>query len=158
MQDRAAVILALATMLLAGCEDVRDQIPREIGITRVISSYSQGDFMGGCRYVLYALSAEAAAAIKSGGIEYVRRIPPPPSENPDNPYVGWDETPILEGQSQHIYAPAAIEFCGAVGEVYNRGIRRALQSPGSYYMLTKNGEGMILVMPDQGIAAVLYWG
>ena len=39
-----------------------------------------------------------------------------------------------------------------------REIGKALRSPGSYYALTSNREGMILVMPRARLAAFLYSG
>lgn len=114
--------------------------------------------MEGCRNVIYALSAETAATIKRLGMTYVRRISPPPNQNPENPYLGWNKTPMRKSKGNHVYATQAIGLCGNTGDKYKRAIRGALQSRGAYYMLTKNAEGMIIVIPNQRIAAFLYYG
>lgn len=45
------------------------------------------------------------------------------------------------------------------GSAYHtREIEKALRSPGSYYALTRNREGMMLVMPRERLAAIFHAG
>ena len=98
-------------------------------------------------------------ALRREGISFFSGMAPPRNQNRDNPYSEWQATPIPDPQENHILAVSAIGGCQArAGNFYTREINDALRMPGSYYALTRNGEGMMVVAPQSGIATFLYLG
>jgi hypothetical protein len=156
---RRALALSMVLLLLPSCSNVRNELPDEIEIAEVIASSSSGFFIEGCASVVYRLSPTAIGTLENPGAAFFRNIRPPRNENPKNPYTAWRSTPVPEVRQANIHAVNAIGGCdGSKGEFHAPHIERALSTPGSFYAVTANEEGMILIMPRTGIAAFLYFG
>ncbi|WP_129791764.1 hypothetical protein [Sphingosinicella sp. CPCC 101087] len=158
---RATFTVGLLTcsFLLGACSDVRGELPEKVEVTEVIASSSTGVFMEGCATVVYRLDPATADTLMQQGAGFFRDIEPPRNENPRNPYSEWMETPLPDARLNHIHAVRAIGGCeGDGGDFRAREIELALRAPGSFYALTRNKEGMILVVPRSRLAAFLYVG
>jgi hypothetical protein len=109
-----------------------------------------------CSSAVYRLSdATAEALIRQGGA-FFRRVAPPRNQNVRNPYSVWAETPV---RADRVFALGAVGGCGnGGGSLYDRQIEAALRAKGSYFALTGNKEGMILVAPRARLAVFLYFG
>jgi hypothetical protein len=150
--------LVSAALLLSFCTNVRHELPDEIEISDVIASSSAGFFMEGCASVVYRLSERTATQVTQRGQTFIREVDPPRNENPDNAYGDWTPTPVID-PNDTIFALRALGGCnGERGDFHARELRSALDAPGSFYALTSNREGMILVIPRERLAAFLYFG
>jgi hypothetical protein len=155
----AFLALALGAAVLASCGDARRELPGKVGVSAVLTSTGSGFFMEGCASTVYRLSGETAAAVRQRGLRFFAGIAPPPNQNPRNPYGAWRETPLPAPEKGDILALGAIGGCdGDTGDFHTREIEAALRAPGSFYALTANREGMLVVAPGAGIAAFLYYG
>lgn len=157
--------LATASLALSSCGN-RGDMPADIGIDRILASSSSGFFREACVASVYHLSEVKAQQISDTGLTFFATIAKPRNENPRNPYGPWLETPV-PGQAPAYGVPGNALFApGALGDCADehnsafhiREIGKALRSPGNYYALTSNREGMILVMPRARLAAYLYSG
>jgi hypothetical protein len=134
-------------------------LPEVVGISRVLDSDYDGCF--GCReactFAVYQLSPRTIAGIKERGIEFFEGDSSPPDANLQNPYSGWRETPYrLE-----TYADGASDGCVEMNEPERPlpgQVWSALYKPGSFFILTENREGMIIVDPSGGLAGFFYYG
>jgi hypothetical protein len=90
----------------------------------------------------------------------------PRDENPRNRYEPWRETPdgIDLANNGHagrdtIFALYGLSGCnGGRGNFHDREIGAALGRRGSYYTVTQNKEGIIIVIPRSRLAAYYYVG
>ena len=140
----------------------RGNLPSEIATTDVF--ISKDDW--GCFYAAHRLTLASVRAISSGGVAYLNGLSRPPNEPSDNRYGRWSETPLRKSTGRLV--PGGLRFAGpdalfaSNGCEDNRSVpfdpTPSLDRPGSYYTLTENDEGMILVDLHRGIAMVLYSG
>jgi hypothetical protein len=152
---RAAVLLSIAGPGLTSCSDWRQEIPDRIETTEILESSGSGFFREACRNAVFRLSEAGARAIARQGPAFFADIGPPRNENPRNRYSAWRETPV----AGTVFALHALGGCdGERSGPRQREIEAALSAPGSYYALTANAEGMILVVPSARLAAFLYFG
>ncbi|MDQ2892042.1 MAG: hypothetical protein M3R64_02980 [Pseudomonadota bacterium] len=105
--------------------------------------------------------------MKKKGIAYLQNGPQPQNENPKNPYGEWLKTPgdidfvnNGHGATHTIYGLYAMGGCnsGDGNQFGSREVAKALLGPGSYYVVTANREGIIVVAPKFGLAAFYYDG
>lgn len=146
---------------LAACGSDWRELPSDLVVTEIVASAGSGILREGCRSVVYRLSDATAERLIAEGLPFFAKTSPPAAENPDNPYSGWRPTPIMDGSQAgpSVYAVQAIGGCGAKGgDFHGREIDEALRRPGSFYALTSNREGMMVVVPESRLAAFLYVG
>lgn len=156
---RLPFALAVGISMLASCSDVRKELPEKIGISETLASSGSGLFTEGCTSVVYRLSDDTEAALRRQGIGFFAHIAPPQNQNHRNRYSAWLETPLARSHRGRVFALRAIAGCdGESGDFHGREIDEALRTPGSFYALTANREGMMIVVPRRRIAAFLYFG
>ena len=148
----SAILLGLAA--LCGCADFRTELPSEIEADELLVGSTDGWFMSSCTSAVYRLSDATAQTLIEKGGSFLRGVAPPPGQSPTNPYTGWAETPMA---GEGVYALNALNGC-ARDNPYARQIEAALRVQGSYFALTRNREGMMLVAPRARMAVFLYFG
>ena len=161
MNRDCALILSLCAGL-AACNDAHGNFPAAIELEETLVSNWEGAFVEGCHLSVYRLSARTAARLHDQGERFLAGSEP---RERDAPALGpWLETPV-SGSSPDAFDPLfqlgppayAIAGCGEENP-YDRRIEDALLQPGSFYSLTENGEGLVLIAPKERIAAFLYVG
>lgn len=140
--------------VLSWLDEAHGRLPKRVAFEAVIFSDSFWGGREGCWYAEYSLSPETIAGLTEGGLAYLGDDTHPEREDPHNPYAKWRATPLVK--HSETYWTGAEEGCGKTGKKYD--VRAALQAPGSYYTLTANFEGMIVVDPVRGVAFFLYFG
>jgi hypothetical protein len=144
----------------------REALPDVVAIDAVLTSDSSFGLREGCQSAVYRLSPSLADRLKSQGIAALSGDTHPRSENPDNRYGGWRETPgdidfahNGHGAKDTVFGLYASGGCaGNVRNPFSRTIDRALVKRGSYYTVTSNREGIIIVAPEPGLAAYYSFG
>jgi hypothetical protein len=145
----------------------RHVLPSTIEIDGVIASGSRGGFMAGCEAAVYRLSAATAARIEAEGIAFLDHTPRPQNEKRLNPYQKWRETPgdidVVHNGRGPEPAVHALYSTGGCGEEFDPTflsdeVEKALSIPGSYYAVTKNRAGIIVIIPARKLAAFYYYG
>jgi hypothetical protein len=145
----------------------RHVLPSTIEIDAVLASGSRGGFMAGCEAAVYRLSDATLAHLKTEGIAYLDHAPRPQNDKRRNAYQKWRETPgeIDVAQNGRGPKPAVpgLYAAGGCGEDFDPAfksdeVEKALSIPGSYYTVTKNREGIIVIIPERKLAAFYYYG
>lgn len=147
----------------------RSALPNTVDVDAVIASDEQSGLLEGCVSVYYRLSASTLTRLNKEGIAFLTAGPPPRAEDSRNPFGAWTETPgainlktngrVVGGTT--IYGLYGISGCGRYDEVLRAEsieLAAALAKPGSYYTVTANREGIIVVAPQLGRAAYFYFG
>ena len=142
------------TFVLAACTDLAEELPEQVEIGNVIATRSAGFFMESCNNAIYALSVETAEKVQNEGAEFLERR----ESGSKHHYSNWRETPAPVPEGGSVYSSYPILPCGEQDDFPHQKIEEALTRSGSFYALTPNGEGMLLVAPRQRIAAVFYVG
>ena len=155
--------LAMAGFALTACSPGRSALPSEIEVDAILASDSSFGMREGCEAAVYRLSAKTAERLLKGGLEGIEATTSPRNENPRNPYGLWAATPVppqfgMGSSHETIYALQAIGGCGAKGDWHSAEIERALSTTGSFYAVTGNKEGMIVIAPRLKLAAYFYAG
>ena len=143
-------------LLLAGCNNLEDELPPRIEVGAEVTSVSNGFFIEGCRNAVFRLSESTAKQLKERGIAFLREAPA--SSGQAHRYSEWIETPVELPEGRSIFDAMPVLPCGEQSDFPAREIESALRARGSFYALTDNGEGMLLVAPRQRLAAVFYVG
>ncbi|RZK03294.1 MAG: hypothetical protein EOO76_03195 [Novosphingobium sp.] len=142
-------------------------LPMTIETDAVLAADSTFGLLEGCQAAVYRLSDRAATRLEHERIGFLRDGPAPRTENSSNPYQEWRETPGTidlarngEGARETIFGLYAMGGCnnGSGDDFHSREISQALTSPGSFYTVTANREGIIIVAPKQKVAAYFYFG
>ena len=150
----AAVLLVGAAFIYLPGYYALIYLPRKLGNARVLASYE--DFGGATIYV-FELEEIVSNRISKTGISYLQGDTKMRAYNnlfKGNPYSEWQRTPV----SSDNYAKDA--FFGNQGikpELLTQ-IRRGMNNASGYYIITRNREGVILVLPNERLAAYLYYG
>ena len=120
----------------------------------------------GCSAAVYQLAPATISALQKGGVAYLRTVGRPADDNPDNRYGAWQETPGFIDMKRNGQGAAHTVFgLYATGGCHNddagfrsTDIEKAISAPGSFYMVTSNDEGIVVVAPQAGLAASYYFG
>ena len=150
----ASVLLVGAAFIYLPGYYALSYLPSNLGSARVLASYE--DFGGATIYV-FELEEIVSKRIRETGISYLQGDTKRRGFNylfQGNPFSEWRRTPV----SSDNYAKDA--FFGPQGikpEMIEQ-IRRGMNNASSYYMITRNREGVILVMPNEHLAAYIYDG
>lgn len=138
-----------------------DVLPRVLGPVQLIASEQESGWREGCSYAAFRLADDVVRAIDAQGLAFFGSDTHPPWDDPRNPYGPWQQTPIpdLKPQGDHrIYALGAAGGCKYSTSVYTVDAEAIAARTGSYYLLTQNNEGMVLVIPHQRLVLYLYFG
>ncbi|URD52261.1 hypothetical protein [Chroococcidiopsis sp. CCNUC1] len=159
--------IAIATTLLAGMVSLQfklttnsnsaSNLPKELGNVQVLTSIVQPGLMEGCYLSIFELEPSVSHKIQEIGITYFDsdaklRANISLKNKDKNPYSQWKYTPVPEDS----YSGAL--SCGETDEKLIDRIWRGMESAGGYYIMTKNKEGVIVVLPNENLAAELYYG
>lgn len=159
----------IVTIILGGAIDLHSKLttnsnsagylPKKLGNVQVLTSNVQLGFIEGCDLYIFQLESSVSNKIKEIGITYfesdnkLRSDSSLKSKN-TNPYSQWKSTPVPKDS----YSWGALG-CGKEtdGELI-RQIRNGMESASGYYIMTRNKEGVIVVLPNENLAAFLYYG
>jgi hypothetical protein len=162
------IILLGLLALLSWCNSPQrwiDQLPSAIAVDEVLDGDDQRGIPSGCFKVVYRLSQSTIDHLNRDGIRYLS-TGTRGDENPRNRFGPWRETPRdidLETNghgSNTIFGLYAMGGCSgkSSGKRYEGNLPAALEAPGSYYTVTSNREGIIIVAPRERLAAYFYFG
>lgn len=162
----AAVLLAVLTEPPLNWE--HHVLPREIEVNTVLASDSASGLRDACEAAVYRLSPATADAIKRHGLAYFARVSSPAVQHNSNPYGTWRATPgeVDIAQNGHGAGSNTIYGLYVMGGCRNSGGPAFLTSvlvdtwskPGSYFTVSRNREGVIMVDPNKRLAAYYYFG
>lgn len=156
-------------------DEPHGQLPSVVRTSEVLAFESAGFFREGSACGLYRLHPETIAGLRARGLAFLGTDTHPRKENESNRYAPWRETPLrfIDGDRVQLdpVRPPELLFSlhasgcrsGPPGNILTpqdrvEDVRRALAAPGSYFTVTGNGEGMIVVDPASGLAWFLYSG
>ena len=156
----AFAMLAIAGFAWLKWNAPRGHLPREVRIVEVLEFNSAGFFREGCAYGVYRLDPATAARLRSEGIDFLMTSGRAPKTNPHNPYGPWQSTPLALHARQ---LPLGATACGrdrlsATEQERARKLERALAATGSYFAVTQNREGLLVIDPRRELAWFLYAG
>jgi len=166
------VSLVCVLLLAFGLNSVlwpRSRVPEGVAISGVLASSSFSGLMSGCEMAVYRLSEETALSIQKNGLRALRLAHPSGNEHSTNPYGSWEETPgriDIEkngtGATHTVYGLYALGGCKGEGETdtnyHSLEMHEALKERGSYYQVSRNEEGIFVIVPSRRLAAYYYWG
>lgn len=168
----AALILLLAWF---EWDEPHGQLPSVVRTSEVLAFESSGFFREGSVCGLYRLHPETMIGLRTRGLAFLGTDTHPRKENESNRYAPWRETPLQFVDQDRVQLdpgrPPEPLFALRADRCRSRpagnrltpqdrmeDARRALAAPRSYYTVTGNEEGMIVVDPTAGLAWFLYSG
>lgn len=159
-------LIIIATILLGGAIDLQSKLtsnsnsannlPKELGDVQVLTSIIEPAFRESCDLYIFALKLGISNKIKEIGITYFENDAKRRNSKflkDRNPYSQWKHTPVPEDS----YAWNALS-CGKTDRELIERIRSGMESAGGYYIMTRNKEGVIVVLPNENLAVKLYYG
>jgi hypothetical protein len=154
--------ITIAALLLVGAAFIYLQgyyalgyLPRNLGDARVLASYNSFVFREGCGIYVFELEEIVSNRISETGISYLQGDTKPRAHNDEkNPYSEWRRTPVPSDN----YAERALYCSKEIKPELKEQIRRGMNNASGYYTMTKNREGVIVVLPNERLAASLYYG
>lgn len=141
-------------------------LPIAIETDAVLAANSGFGLTQGCQAAVYRLSDSTIDRLEQDGIDFLQSSVPR-TKNPNNPYQEWRETPGMidlahngQGARDTVYGLYAMGGCSNRSDdaFHSREISQALTNPGSFYTITANREGIMIVAPKQKLAAYFYFG
>jgi hypothetical protein len=166
------VIVLVYAFWRGATDDWSSYVPATLEAKPLYHSSYGGGPGGGCAYAIYAIPPRISKKIQHAGIDYFKTTPQPQfAIESGNPYGAWRATPAPEPLSADerastvdlSYARTTVTS-GCSNEAQDReNIRTlargiSLTQPGSYYAITGNKEGMIVVAPFKNIVIYAYFG
>jgi hypothetical protein len=168
------VTLGFALLVLGMCsylswDEPRGRLPPQIEVRRVLASDSKiGGFLEGCVFAAYQISETSAKDLERRGLPAIEGTVPA-KDSASNPYGPWRATPLAIDEDHRYLDPAtagskSLFALGAAGRCQSRGARapisawETLRQPGSFYSITRNGEGLIVIDPKRRLAVWMYFG
>lgn len=163
------IFIAVATTFLVGTIDLQlklttnsnsaGYLPKKLGNVQVLTSNVHPGLREGCDLHIFELKAGISNKIKKIGITYFEGDTQPRADitlktKDTNPYSQWSYTSVPEDS----YSWSALN-CGKETdrELINL-IRSGMEGTSGYYIMTRNKEGVIVVLPNENLAAFLYYG
>jgi len=169
------IALPLGTCAWITWDQPRGQLPSTLRYDSVLHSSQTSGLREGCFEAIYKLAPETVAQLRHEGAAMLNGATIP-KENRRNRYGAWRPTPlnfvrVLRAPTNTEYKaqpdPATPPFtlfaqqaefgCEPGGRV-PVSVGRMLATPGGFYAITANAEGLIVIDTQQGLAAVLYAG
>lgn len=138
-------------------------LPLQLKTTRVLYKKHWGIWRDQCEYVAYEIPRPLLSAIHNQGLAFFENVVPPPSTRDGSPYIGWRETPVADSApgNSRLFATGAYNGCPdddakrtLPDTLWQAG--HGISQSGGYYTITRNGYGMIAVLPESGIILFLY--
>lgn len=126
------------------------QLPGALKVIEEVESHSEGIFMEACVYAAYRLHPEVVERVKTDGTSFLNLAGAPPGASQS--YDPWEVTPAGRAVERALGATACPR-----GRLQTS-VGAALEKAGSYYSLSQNGEGIMVVDPQSGLAWFLYYG
>jgi hypothetical protein len=140
------------------------RLPAVLGDAEILVGHEENGFREGCTFIAYRLGPGVAARLRAEGRAFLGDDTHPPSESQGNPYSRWISTPARAGDP-HAGGLAASgcrnqeELFGGAPEMrLIDAPSHALREPGNHYIVTRNGEGSVIVDARHGLAWFLYFG
>lgn len=128
-------------------------LPRNLGNARVLASYES--LLEGCTIYVFELEEIVSNRISKTGISYLQGDTKLRGfDNERNPYSEWRHTPVPSGN----YAEFAVLCLKDIKPDLIEPISRGMSNTSGYYIISRNREGIILVLPNERLAAYLYNG
>jgi hypothetical protein len=144
----------------------RHALPGFIVVNEVLASSSTSGFGEGCWSAVYKLSEITASQIRQGGVSYLEKASI--GQDSKTRFRKWAETPGridlktngTQDSKHTIFGLYAMDGCNAKdsGEYRSNILAQALTEPGSYYAVTDDFEGIVLLFPKLHLAAFYYFG
>lgn len=160
-------VFGLTTCAVLDHQVAKGRLPSSVEVSRVTAVSQMSGGLEACIYVAYSITPASAARLEQGGLAFLEGARPS-EDDARNPFGVWRRTPLaiderrrvrLEpgGGSIPLFALGANEGCGD-GKDRPVDARRLLGRPGSFYSVTQNGEGLVVINPASAAAAFLYFG
>lgn len=169
------IALPLGTCAWLEWDQPRGQLPSSMPYLSIVHSSQSSGLREGCFEAIYKLAPETVAHLRRAGVSMLNGATIP-KENPRNAYGPWRPTPLpfvkvarsptdSEFKAQPdpatppftLFAQQAESGCESGGRV-PISVGRMLATPGGFYTITGNAEGLIVIDTQHGLAAVLYAG
>lgn len=134
-------------------------LPKELGNVQVLTSNVHLGLREGCDLHIFELETGVSNKIQEIGITYFDGDTKPRANRSlknknTNLYSQWSYTPVPEDS----YAWGALNCSKETDRELIIRIRSGMENAGSYYIMTRNKEGVIVVLPNENLAAFLYYG
>lgn len=167
-KSKYLIFIFVVTTLLFGALDLQlkltsnsnsaGNLPKELGNVQVLTSIVEPGLREGCNLYIFELEPGVSNKIKEIGITYFEsdtnlRADSFLKYKDTNPYSQWSYTPVPKDS----YSWGALS-CGETDEKLIDRTWSGMESAGGYYIMTKNKEGVIVVLPNENLAAELYFG
>jgi hypothetical protein len=158
------IVSIIATILLVGMVSLQFKLttnsnsagylPKQLGNVRVLASNVPTGLREGCDLHVFELEPDVSRKIKEIGMTYFEGVTKPRANSSlkeRSPYSQWKYTPVPQDSSSWGTLNCNEE---TDTELINR-IRSGMNRTGGYYTMTENKQGIILVLPNENLAAYL---
>ena len=138
-------------------------LPAQLRTTSVLYKKHWGIWRDQCEFVAYELAEPTLLAIDKRRLAFFADAKPPPASRDGSQFIRWRETPVEDAAPQNVrlFATGADQGCvqshenAQLSEELSAIVSR-MHETGGYYTVTRNGYGMIVVLPEVGIVLFLY--
>ena len=150
----AGVFLVGAAFIYLPSSYALGYLPSKLGNARVLASYESLGFQG-CTIYVFALEKIVSNRISETGTSYLQgNTKLRGFNNEKNPYSEWRCTPVPSDN----HAKFAVFCLKNIKPELIEPISRGMSNTRGYYIISRNREGVILVLPNERLAAYLYDG
>jgi hypothetical protein len=165
-------VLAYAFLWIAPNDDGSSYIPANLQAKPIYRDNSGFAGPGGsCAYALYSIPASVQQRIQRLGSAFFAQMPQPEFNSKRNPYSAWRKTPAppripIEkvGSMVDLSYARGFHMNGCSDDSKGREKVRALiggdplEASGNYYAISRNKEGLIIVVPARSLVIYAYFG
>lgn len=149
------VLLVGATFIYLPGYYALSYLPSKLGNARVLASCKIVGLREGVAFYVFELEEIVSNRISETGISYLQGDTKLRGfNNEDNPYSEWRRTPVPSDN----YAEGALTCSKEIKPELSEQIRRGMNNASGYYVISENREGVILVLPNERLAAFLGFG
>lgn len=146
---------------------VRGPFPREIGVERVVAISSESGWREGCLAVLLKLRRRTVVRLDENGVEWLGSLR---TGRDGTELSAWAPGPLatregarltIDGGFLHVGLMADCSSSAdrpAIDRATIRAIEDALARGEAYYATYNDGEGLLIVCPELGLAGSFYLG
>lgn len=163
------IALPVSQALSQAPNDYEKALPKAIGVTAVVRAGNDNSWYQKllpfphqtCGAVIYRLSHKTIANIHKYGLSFFKTAHQGRGYPRDNhvgwnySYADWSETPVPKGWVGDGPLTTYLK-CSGIGVLETREIERDASHYGSYY--TTKPDGALIVLPDDGIAVLGFYG
>jgi hypothetical protein len=138
-------------------------LPPQLKTTNVLYKKHWGIWRDQCEFVAYDLAEPTLLAIDKRRLAFFADAIPPPASRDGSQFIKWRETPVEDSAPKNVRLFATGAYRGCI-EPHDQPqlppelstIVSRLDEAGGYYTITRNGYGMIVVLPEVGVVLFLY--